>query len=54
MVVWYSLWSFGIFFPLWHVSATKNLATLLQSREKALNLAIRKMKQDSACRLCLF
>jgi hypothetical protein len=31
MVIWYSLWSFGIFFPIWHVSPTKNLATLLKT-----------------------
>jgi hypothetical protein len=29
MVVWYSLWSFGIYFPIWYVWTKKNLATLL-------------------------
>jgi hypothetical protein len=33
MVVWYSLWSFGIFFPFWHISTKKNLATLLRMRD---------------------
>jgi hypothetical protein len=28
MVVWYNLWSFGMFFPFWHVSTKKNLAPL--------------------------
>jgi hypothetical protein len=28
MAVWYSLWSFGIFFPIWYVWTKKNLATL--------------------------
>jgi hypothetical protein len=28
MAVWYSLWSFGIFFPFWNVLTKKNLATL--------------------------
>jgi hypothetical protein len=32
MVVWYSLWSFGIFFPFWHVSTKKNLAALVRVR----------------------
>jgi hypothetical protein len=31
MAVWYSLWSFGIFFPLWYVWTKKNLATLFSS-----------------------
>jgi hypothetical protein len=29
MAVWYSLWSFGIFFPFWYVWTYKNLATLV-------------------------
>jgi hypothetical protein len=29
MAVWYSLWSFGIFFPFWYVWTKENLATLL-------------------------
>jgi hypothetical protein len=29
MAIWYSLWSFGIFFPFWYVGAKKNLATLI-------------------------
>jgi hypothetical protein len=29
MAVWYSLWSFGIFFPFWYVWTMKNLATLI-------------------------
>jgi hypothetical protein len=29
MAVWYSLWSFGIFFQFWYVWTKKNLATLL-------------------------
>jgi hypothetical protein len=32
MFVWYSLWSFGIFFPFWYVWTKKNLATLLRQR----------------------
>jgi hypothetical protein len=28
MAVWYSLWSFGTFFPSWYVRTKKNLATL--------------------------
>jgi hypothetical protein len=28
MAVWYCLWSFVIFFPIWNVSTKKNLATL--------------------------
>jgi hypothetical protein len=28
MAVWYSLWSFGIFFPFWYIWTKKNLATL--------------------------
>jgi hypothetical protein len=31
MAVWYSLWSFGIFFPFWNVWTKKNLATLILS-----------------------
>jgi hypothetical protein len=31
MVVWYSLWWFGIFIPFWYVSTKKNLATLSSS-----------------------
>jgi hypothetical protein len=30
MAVWYSLWSFGILFPFWHVWTRKKLVTLLQ------------------------
>jgi hypothetical protein len=33
MVRWYSLWSFGIFFPFWYVSTKKNLATLVRTTE---------------------
>jgi hypothetical protein len=29
MAVWYTLWSFGIFFPLWYVWT--NLATLVKT-----------------------
>jgi hypothetical protein len=37
MTGWYSLWSFGIFFPLWYVWTKKNLATLdLTGQSKAL------------------
>jgi hypothetical protein len=28
MAVWYTLWSFGIFFPFWYVWSKTNLATL--------------------------
>jgi hypothetical protein len=31
MAVWYSLWSFGIFFPIWYAQTKKNLATLSAS-----------------------
>jgi hypothetical protein len=30
MVIWYSLWSFVIFSPIWYVVNKKNLATLAQ------------------------
>jgi hypothetical protein len=29
LAVWYSLWSFGIFFPIWYVWTKKNRATLV-------------------------
>jgi hypothetical protein len=29
MAIWYSLWSFGKFFPFWCVWTKKNLATLI-------------------------
>jgi hypothetical protein len=32
MAVWYCLWSFGIFSPIWNVWTKKNLATLLQTQ----------------------
>jgi hypothetical protein len=32
MPVWYSLWSFGIAFPIWYVLTKKNLATLVRQR----------------------
>jgi hypothetical protein len=35
MAVWYSLWSFVIFFPIWYVWTKKNLATLVTPREEA-------------------
>jgi hypothetical protein len=28
MTIWYSLWSFGIFFSIWYIWTKKNLATL--------------------------
>jgi hypothetical protein len=31
MAVWYSLWSFGHFFPFWYVWTKKNLATLAKT-----------------------
>jgi hypothetical protein len=31
LAVWYSLWSFGILFPLWYIWTKKNLATLIQT-----------------------
>jgi hypothetical protein len=31
MAVWYSLWLFVVFFPIWYVWTKKNLATLLSS-----------------------
>jgi hypothetical protein len=31
MSVWYSLWSFGVFFPIWYVWTKKNPATLVMS-----------------------
>jgi hypothetical protein len=30
MAVWFSLWSFGIFFPFWYFWTKKSLATLLR------------------------
>jgi hypothetical protein len=33
MAVWYSLWSFGRFFPFWYVWTKKNLATVLLSSD---------------------
>jgi hypothetical protein len=38
MAVWYSLWSFVIFFPFWYVWIKKNLATLQQTSTFALNV----------------
>jgi hypothetical protein len=32
MAVWYSLWSFGIFFPFWYIWTKKNLATVLTAK----------------------
>jgi hypothetical protein len=29
MAFWYSLWSLGIFFPVWYVWTKKNLAALI-------------------------
>jgi hypothetical protein len=34
MAVWYSLWSFGIFFQFWYVWTKKNLATLHMNNPK--------------------
>jgi hypothetical protein len=31
MAIWYSLWSFVIFFPIWNVCTKKNLATLIHA-----------------------
>jgi hypothetical protein len=31
MAIWYSLWSLGIFFPIWYVWINKNLATLIDT-----------------------
>jgi hypothetical protein len=39
MTVWYSLWSFGIFFPIWYVWTMKNLATLRWSKSMAIETA---------------
>jgi hypothetical protein len=36
MAVQNSLWSFGIFFQIWHVRAKKNLASLLQTNNQAI------------------
>jgi hypothetical protein len=33
MAVWYGLWSFGIFFPIWYIWTKKNLATMISSVE---------------------
>jgi uncharacterized membrane protein YccC len=33
MSIWYSLWSFGIFFPFWYVRTETNLATLLDAEK---------------------
>jgi uncharacterized membrane protein YjgN (DUF898 family) len=32
---WSSLWSFGIFFPIWHVWTKKYLATLITTETKS-------------------
>jgi hypothetical protein len=32
MPIWYNLWQFGIFFPIWYVGTKKNLATLMPTR----------------------
>jgi hypothetical protein len=37
MAVSYSLWSFGIFFPIWYVWTKKNLATLIPDPTKINN-----------------
>jgi hypothetical protein len=34
MAIWYSLWSFGIFFPFWYIWTEKNLATLIRNETK--------------------
>jgi hypothetical protein len=38
MAVWYSLWSFGIFFPIWYVWTKKNLATLTSTENRVFPL----------------
>jgi hypothetical protein len=39
MATWHSLWSFGIFFPIWYARTKKNLATLFYTyfSRKTLN-----------------
>jgi hypothetical protein len=63
MAVWYSLWSFGIFFPFWYVCIKKNLATMYQTRQENKLCCTRrfgKLNKVSKpggvawwCRLCL-
>jgi hypothetical protein len=36
MAVWYSLWSFVIFFTIWYVWTKKNLATLLFTEQNTI------------------
>jgi hypothetical protein len=52
MAIWYSLWSFGIFFPFWYVWTNKNLATL-PSRHRHLASGIRQLKEAKRSRILL-
>jgi hypothetical protein len=40
MAFWYTLWSFGIFLPFWHVWTEKNLATLATRHARLAHLEV--------------
>jgi hypothetical protein len=46
MAVWCCLWSFGIFFPFWHVWAKNNLATLLGHTLKRIEIWTELTKEN--------
>jgi hypothetical protein len=37
VVVWYSLWSFGIFLPFWYVWTKKNLASQMYTLDPRMS-----------------
>jgi hypothetical protein len=66
MAVWYSLWSFVIFFPIWNVWTKKNLATLttfytypscqhvsMLTRKNYLFQNVQMFKQDHLTHICI-
>jgi hypothetical protein len=44
MAVWYSLWPFGIVFPIWYVWAKKNLATLVLDTDVCIFYVLPKFR----------
>jgi hypothetical protein len=44
MAVWYSFWSFVIFFPTWYVWTKKNLATLFKNTNRLFARKLDKTK----------
>jgi hypothetical protein len=49
MAIWYSLWSFVIFFPIWNVWTKKNLATLLWATFSQTHLAALVYNAKNVC-----